>query len=333
MFKLLKLTLFAITFFSFLVSCKDKPKYKKGDLPDLPVNLADFNSYYDDYNSTAPSLGVLIPFCFSTNRNSKGSQFDIIYLPMDVNFNKTTGLLTITNQYGEWQSYMEDYEVIKTGLAKINTTGNELGPNLIMDYKLGKFSFTFLYASDITGNFQVNYSSDENSPGFSESAPVTFLNSPFDDMYPTFNSTKDRLYFCSNRDATKFDIYYAAIPPTTSGLTAILADTSDHIICKDTVLSGSYDDKCPFIFNNMLVFTSNRPGGFGGYDLYYSVFNNHAWSQPVNFGPKINSEFDEYRPILCEEGVSESKTMMIFSSNRPGGQGGFDLYFVGVTLP
>lgn len=81
-----------------------------------------------------------------------------------------------------------------------------------------------------------------------------------------------------------------------------------------------------------LVFTSDKPGGYGGYDLYYSVFRNNAWSQPVNFGDKINTAYDEYRPILVNSGLTTTETMMIFSSNRPGGKGVFDLYFVGVPF-
>ena len=81
----------------------------------------------------------------------------------------------------------------------------------------------------------------------------------------------------------------------------------------------------------MLIFTSDRPGGYGGYDLYYSLLVDDTWSAPINFGPEINSEFDEYRPILIDEEVTYSQSMMIFSSNREGGKGGFDLYYVGVS--
>jgi len=91
-------------------------KYNKGSLPTIPLNLSDFNSEFDDYNSTAPSLGELIPFCFSTNRNSNGNEFDIIYQPMNVNFSKTTGALKVTNEYANWDVKRDDYEVIKTGL-------------------------------------------------------------------------------------------------------------------------------------------------------------------------------------------------------------------------
>ncbi|MBP6977918.1 MAG: hypothetical protein PHD61_01805 [Bacteroidales bacterium] len=78
-----------------------------------------------------------------------------------------------------------------------------------------------------------------------------------------------------------------------------------------------------------MVFASNRDGGFGGYDLYYSRRENDTWTAPVNFGEKINTAFDEYRPIvLMVSGFTNE--LMFFSSNRPGGNGGFDLYYTGI---
>lgn len=80
-----------------------------------------------------------------------------------------------------------------------------------------------------------------------------------------------------------------------------------------------------------MVFTSNRPGGYGGYDLYYSKWNGSHWSAPVNFGPSINTSYDEYRPIL-HRNMEYTNKLLIFSSNRPGGKGGFDLYRTGISL-
>lgn len=319
----------------FLTTCEKGPfgyKYEQGDLPDTPVNLKDFNTIYDDYNSTAPSLGLLIPFCFSTNRSSNGGEFDILYQPMNVNFDKTSGTLKVTNEYDNWSVFMEDYEIIKSGLNKINSPGNEFGPYLIQETDFNTYIFTLLYASDLSGNFDINFTSNQSNPDFSDSKPVGFLNSEFDDLYPTFNLDRSKIYFCSNRENENFDIYYADIPDPENNLEVILSDTSFHAIQKDTIISGSDDDKCPFIFNDILVFTSNRSGGFGGFDLYYCNFENNGWGEPINFGAKINSEADEYRPILIEEGVSQTETMMVFSSNRAGGKGGFDLYFVGIPL-
>ena len=45
------------------------------------------------------------------------------------------------------------------------------------------------------------------------------------------------------------------------------------------------------------------------------------WSQPVNLGPAINSAADDMHPALSKDGLS-----LYFSSNRPGGAGGLDLW-------
>ena len=96
-------------------------------------------------------------------------------------------------------------------------------------------------------------------------------------------------------------------------------------------LSSAGEDKCPFIYRKILVFASDREGGLGGFDLYYSEFKNGTWSAPVNFGPGINSSWDEYRPILAGD-ENFTNMFLLFSSNRPGGKGGFDLYFRGMDL-
>ncbi|MFO7940925.1 MAG: hypothetical protein R6U66_14350 [Bacteroidales bacterium] len=319
-----------------LGACDNSPipggyNYNEGMLPDTPENLSQFNSAYDDYNSTAPTLGFLIPFCFSTNRNSHGGEFDVIFQPMNVNFNKTTGILTVTNEYANWGIYEEEYQIISTGLNKIQTTGNELGPNLLPVYHLHEISFTLLYATDITGNAQINFISNSTDENFSAPREVQFLNSEWEDMYPTFNADGSRIYFCSDRSAEGFDIYYVEVDPERD-LEDLLSDPSDYEVVRDLSLSGNSDDKCPFIFGNRMVFASNREGGFGGFDLYSSTHVNGKWSTPINLGPQINSAQDEYRPILLDEGVSQTHAMMVFSSNRPGGLGGFDLYFVGIEM-
>lgn len=79
----------------------------------------------------------------------------------------------------------------------------------------------------------------------------------------------------------------------------------------------------------MLVFSSDRPGGLGGYDLYYSFKTGEGWTEPENFGPSVNSEYDEFWPVVSDS-WEFSNQLMIFSSNRPGGLGGFDLYFTGI---
>jgi hypothetical protein len=81
-----------------------------------------------------------------------------------------------------------------------------------------------------------------------------------------------------------------------------------------------------------MVFASDRPGGMGGFDLYYSIYKNGKWDSPVNMGPHINTSSNEYRPVVGFHQDFTNK-YIIFSSDRSGGKGGYDLYFTGYDFP
>ena len=69
-----------------------------------------------------------------------------------------------------------------------------------------------------------------------------------------------------------------------------------------------------------LYFASDRPGGFGGMDLYYVEIKGNEFSAPVNLGPDINSSADEVFPFVYKKGI------LFYSSNREKGRGGLDVY-------
>ena len=165
---------------------------------------------------------------------------------------------------------------------------------------------------------------------FSAPEAVEFLSSDFNDMYPSYNVDFSAIYFCSDRADETFDIYKVAVNNEPQKLVSDLSDQEAREIELVEAVSSEYNDKCPFVYGNLLVFASDRPGGEGGFDLYYSLLQNGQWSAPLNFGPSINSAYNDYRPIVINEMIEDEQAMMIFSSDRPGGQGGYDLYFVGI---
>lgn len=69
-----------------------------------------------------------------------------------------------------------------------------------------------------------------------------------------------------------------------------------------------------------MIFSSNREGGIGGYDLYISKYENGYWKEPENLGSAINSFGDESFPFIHENGS------LIFSSDGRGGMGELDLF-------
>jgi hypothetical protein len=106
-------------------------------------------------------------------------------------------------------------------------------------------------------------------------------------------------------------------------------------ICPDTPIAGwaapsvmapsspAGDDEMPYMTpdGSTLYFGSNRPGGYGGYDIWVSQWSGTSWSAPENLGPVVNTSADERGPSISEDG-----TTMYLGSNRPGGYGGVDIY-------
>lgn len=82
-------------------------------------------------------------------------------------------------------------------------------------------------------------------------------------------------------------------------------------------------DAQPYFFNDSLViFSSYRKGGYGGYDLYAMVKNGEDWMQPFNLGPEINSAFDEMSPFLSVDG----RSLYFNSNNARKSLGGHDVF-------
>ena len=308
----------------------DDPDYKfeyEIIITDTPANLEKLNSGYDDYNSNLPFPAAGFGIYFSTNRNSGGDNFDIICKAIEISYHERDDILNITipgnDNYSSFQTKL---------LPLINTQSDELGPFSFFGAEGWDY---FFYANDESGDFNIKfvytqrldwgtYAGQERLFG-PENA--TLVNSDSDDLYPTINQDKSRLLFCSNRENQLFDIYSVNLNSQVL-LHDNLMNAGSIQISKESVLSSPSNDKCPSVFGDFLVFTSDRDGGHGGYDLYYSQFANNQWSAPLNFGDKINSSSNEYRPIVISFNDID---FMIFSSDRPGGKGGYDLYCVKIS--
>ena len=316
-----------------LVSCDDpRLNFDKGIIPPVAVNFSAVNSVYDDYNSDLEVTWASQEYSliFSSSRNSRGQDFGFVGYRGDIFFDLRTGDFLMSAR-------TFDFEV----LDAINSNGNEFGPYFTADPNLNPYGSwnigetqRFFYTSDIAGDqdiYCMYYSLDEDRDFISagDASPLTSINTGYNEAYITIHNGEDTgnelAYFCSDRDGT-WDIWRAV-----SEEGKLISESASAEVNKVTRLSGESDEKCPFVNGNIMVFASNREGGHGGFDLWYSLFDGQNWSDPVNFGDEINSEYDEFRPVIvpAEEGFFMND-LMIFSSDRPGGTGGFDLYYVGI---
>lgn len=79
---------------------------------------------------------------------------------------------------------------------------------------------------------------------------------------------------------------------------------------------------CMSADEQIVIFESDRPGGYGGRDLYYCQKQaDGSWGEAVNLGPKINTVFDEDGPFLHPDGQT-----LYFSSKGHNSMGGFDIF-------
>lgn len=318
----------AIFFVSGISGCKkisSTVKYTVGTFPvDTTIAISEINTAYDDYNSDIALLYGGSYLIFSSNRGSSGGQFDLVQSLVEYTFSQETGAFDINFELSS------DAYITKL-LSAANTAGNDYGPYTLFSSLDG---YEYLLLSSENGeNLDFYYlkhmpASGVMSPAILGPYEISLLNTSSDDAYISLDANQDSLYYSTNKEGN-FNIY---VTTRESGTDLTEWFNSDYgASTKPDSINTSYEDKCPFVNKKVMVFASNRPGGMGGYDLYYSEFKKGKWSSPNNFGPEINTAYDEYRPIISTQS-DFSNYLMIYSSNKPGGKGGFDLYYTGVNF-
>ncbi|MBC8471237.1 MAG: PD40 domain-containing protein [Planctomycetes bacterium] len=99
---------------------------------------------------------------------------------------------------------------------------------------------------------------------------------------------------------------------------------SEPVNLGPTVNSSAWDWDAELSADGLwLLFTSQRPGGLGGGELWLTTreTTNDPWSTPMNLGAPVNSSSDD-----AFAGISVDGSTLYFTSNRPGGQGSYDTW-------
>ncbi|MBK9758393.1 MAG: OmpA family protein [Flavobacteriales bacterium] len=154
------------------------------------------------------------------------------------------------------------------------------------------------------------------------------VNSRYHDGTATYDSIAHRLYF------TRDNVFYGTLNKSESGELKLAIYHSD-------ISTGEYNQKewgalVPFTHNDpeyntghpcvspdgkRMYFASDRPGGNGGVDIWYSDKLGEEWGVPKNMGEKVNTSGNEMYPFVNRDSV------LYFSSNGHAGLGGYDLFY------
>lgn len=195
----------------------------------------------------------------------------------------------------------------------VNSSAGDLGPNVSPD---GHYLF---FTSNRPGGLGLNdiwvSRRADVHDDFAWETPVNLgspINGPGFDAGPELR--RPEFYFVRGPAGTAFDIYVSMVKGNSFEPPQPVVE-----------LNSSANDLRPSVrFDRReILFSSDRPGGVGGEDIWVSTRQSAAgpWTVPVNLGPLINTPFTDIQPALSEDG-----TMLFFTSNRPGGLGLGDLY-------
>lgn len=114
-------------------------------------------------------------------------------------------------------------------------------------------------------------------------------------------------FYCDTDSLLYFDTFDRAVPYYSkiyaSHFDSILYDVyiwSDPIELPEPINIEGYINIMPYInpTGDTMFFCSNRPGSYGGIDIWLSVKQNNNWCEPINLGDSINTENNEYKPFL-----------------------------------
>jgi outer membrane protein OmpA-like peptidoglycan-associated protein len=217
-----------------------------------------------------------------------------------------------------------DTAVTVSATDRINTAGLQFSPTYYkngiiytdakeahpLDYKEGKVFFSLKYAplsQDGMPLAAVPFAVDKDKRN--HKGPVAFSREE-DRMYVSRTQQEDRSAYFEG-DGARMHIY-----EMTRGDTFWVAPK--HLSFNDSS-SNSFH---PTISadGDFLIFSSDRAGGPGGFDLFGVDKIDGKWSEPYSLGPTVNSKANEAFPFLYKD------RYLFFSSNRKNGYGSDDFY-------
>ncbi|HRH64044.1 MAG TPA: hypothetical protein PLI68_12025, partial [Bacteroidia bacterium] len=123
---------------------------------------------------------------------------------------------------------------------------------------------------------------------FSKPKPINEFNTAYDDGPVVFSKNGTYALFSASSKKGKLQLYFSVLEN---------GKWSKPLLHP---VSRPGDSYChPYLLDEKtLFFCSDKSGGRGGMDIYYSRYENYNWSNPVNLGPKVNTSSNELFPYV-----------------------------------
>ena len=289
-----------ITYLKSALQLQPKDATILSGLGDAYFELSDYNEAINYYNQALKTERISEKLQKHAQRNIETANFRIYALshPLDIN-PKNLGQ-NVNTEYNEYfPALSADGNTLVYTIELPQRVSNPLLPVSQEDIFITKRTDNdaqWQQAKSIGAN--INTYNNEGAPFLSADGKILLF---------TSCTCPDGMIKCC-------DIYYSYL--TNNGFTnarALPAPVNTNYWESQPAFSAD---------NKVLYFVSNRPGGFGGKDIWYcELTENGKWSEPKNAGENVNTKGDESSPFIHADNQT-----LYFASDGHIGMGGQDLF-------
>ncbi|MCU0473463.1 MAG: PKD domain-containing protein [Bacteroidales bacterium] len=195
---------------------------------------------------------------------------------------------------------------------------------IVFSSNRGSGSFVDYSSSGGIGTFEICYIDTTKKITWRKSGLFSkSLKTPLNDGPVTFNKSGDTIYFSRNLQVEgKFSDLSTG--RNKLGIFSAVLDGKNWTKIRELRFNNEwYNVTTPWLSpdGKKLYFASDKSGGYGGSDLYFSEWKGDYWGDPVNLGPVINTSGNEAYPFINSAGD------LYFASDGHPGMGGKDIFF------
>ena len=273
------------------------------------------NIYSLDNIDDIPGIEEIANIFYSNGFYSEGLYYFNIICKLDSTYCKEKIIRLIDNCNFSINSINDPVEVNFFNLGEnINTSMSEIGPAITSDNKMLIFTRKVKIKDD---NFQEDfyYSLKIDDKWQKAIAFPPPLNTNNNEGALSLSSDQSLLVYtaCNREDGIgSCDLYYGNNDFKQFNFINLGVDVNTKYWESQACFSSD---------RNFLYFVSNRPGGYGGTDIWISKITKEGFSKPFNAGPIINTKYDEMSPYIHADNLT-----LYFSSKGHTGMGDYDLF-------
>lgn len=273
------------------------------------------NIYSLDNIDDIPGIEEIANIFYSNGFYSEGLYYFNIICKLDSTYCREKIIRLIDNCNFSINSINDPVEVNFFNLGEnINTSMSEIGPAITSDNKMLIFTRKVKIKDD---NFQEDfyYSLKIDDKWQKAIAFPPPLNTNNNEGALSLSSDQSLLVYtaCNREDGIgSCDLYYGNNDFKQFNFINLGVDVNTKYWESQACFSSD---------RNFLYFVSNRPGGYGGTDIWISKITKEGFSKPFNAGPIINTKYDEMSPYIHADNLT-----LYFSSKGHIGMGDYDLF-------